>query len=179
MYKIAAILTSTAIALGGIAAAQIPVASAQSLAQPVCVSCTQEQEETLRTYAQQVAQLVNQQRSQAGLPELKVEENLCAAAQQRAQEIDRVFSHTRPDGSSSFSILKEMKIDYLACGENIARGSQTPEAVMDGWMHSAGHRRNILNERFTSLGVGCYADAAGTLHWVQIFTTDRDSYFGR
>ena len=116
-----------------------------------------------------VASLVNAARQDAGLSELELDADLCAAAQARAQEIAQSFSHTRPDGSSCFTILEEFGISYRAAGENIAMGQHTPEEVMDGWMNSSGHRANILNGTFTSIGVGYYVDGAGAAHWVQIF----------
>lgn len=119
--------------------------------------------------AEAVASLVNAARQDAGLSELELDVDLCAAAQARAQEIAQSFSHTRPDGSSCFTILEEFGISYRAAGENIAMGQRTPEEVMDGWMNSSGHRANILNGTFTSIGVGYYVDGAGAAHWVQIF----------
>lgn len=116
-----------------------------------------------------VASFVNAARQDAGLSELELDADLCAAAQARAQEIAQSFSHTRPDGSSCFTILEEFGISYRATGENIAMGQRTPEEVMDGWMNSSGHRANILNGTFTSIGVGYYVDGAGAAHWVQIF----------
>lgn len=116
-----------------------------------------------------VTSLVNAARRDAGLSELELDADLCAAAQARAQEIAQSFSHTRPDGSSCFTILEEFGISYRAAGENIAMGQRTPEEVMDGWMNSSGHRANILNGTFTSIGVGYYVDGAGAAHWVQIF----------
>lgn len=119
--------------------------------------------------AEAVASLVHAARQDAGLSELELDADLCAAAQARAQEIAQSFSHTRPDGSSCFTILEEFGISYRAAGENIAMGQRTPEEVMDGWMNSSGHRANILNGTFTSIGVGYYVDGAGAAHWVQIF----------
>lgn len=119
--------------------------------------------------AEAVASLVNAARQDAGLSELELDADLCAAAQARAQEIAQSFSHTRPDGSSCFTILEEFGVSYRAAGENIAMGQRTPEEVMDGWMNSSGHRANILNGTFTSIGVGYYVDGAGAAHWVQIF----------
>ena len=119
--------------------------------------------------AEAVASLVNAARRDAGLSELELDADLCAAAQARAQEIAQSFSHTRPDGSSCFTILEEFGVSYRAAGENIAMGQRTPEEVMDGWMNSSGHRANILNGTFTSIGVGYYVDGAGAAHWVQIF----------
>lgn len=121
-------------------------------------------------YAQEVVRLVNIERENAGLAPLAVDATLSAAAQVRAQEIDVSFSHTRPDGTSCFTVLKDFGISYRACGENIAKGSPSPARVVEGWMNSAGHRANILNANFTAIGVGVYADAAGTLHWAQLFT---------
>ncbi len=115
--------------------------------------------------AEAVASLLNAARRDAGLSELELDADLCAAAQEIAQS----FSHTRPDGSSCFTILEEFGISYRAAGENIAMGQRTPEEVMDGWMNSSGHRANILNGTFTSIGVGYYVDGAGAAHWVQIF----------
>lgn len=119
--------------------------------------------------AEAVTSLVNAARQDAGLSELELDADLCAAAQARAQEIAQSFSHTRPDGSSCFTILEEFGISYRAAGENIAMGQRTPEEVMDGWMNSSGHRANILSGTFTSIGVGYYVDGAGAAHWVQIF----------
>lgn len=119
--------------------------------------------------AEAVTSLVHAARRDAGLSELELDADLCAAAQARAQEIAQSFSHTRPDGSSCFMILEEFGISYRAAGENIAMGQRTPEEVMDGWMNSSGHRANILNGTFTSIGVGYYVDGAGAAHWVQIF----------
>ena len=95
--------------------------------------------------AEAVASLVNAARQDAGLSELELDADLCAAALARAPEIAQSFSHTRPDGSSCFTILEEFGVSYRAAGENIAMGQRTPEEVMDGWMNSSGHRANILN----------------------------------
>lgn len=129
-----------------------------------------EEEPGVSEYAQEVVRLVNGEREKAGLAPLTMDATLSAAAQVRAQEIDVSFSHTRPDGTSCFTVLKEFGIGYRACGENIAKGSPSPARVVEGWMNSAGHRANILNSNFTTIGVGVHADAAGTLHWAQLFT---------
>lgn len=51
----------------------------------------------------------------------------------------------------------------------MAYGYQTPEAVMSGWMASEGHRANILNEKYTDIGVGYFTDGNGQGYWTQIF----------
>ena len=117
----------------------------------------------------QVVSLVNMEREKAGLSALAYDAKLCEAAKIRAQEIVSDFAHERPDGSSCFTVLKELGISYVACGENIAKGSQTPEAVMNGWMNSAGHKANILNAHFTKIGVAM-VKVGNTRYWVQCFT---------
>lgn len=125
---------------------------------------------TALSYAEQVVKLVNEERAKAGLSALTMDTNLTAAANVRAQEIKQLFSHTRPDGTSFSTVLKEHYVSYRGSGENIAWGQKSPEQVMTGWMNSDGHRANILNENFKNIGVGYYQDENGRNHWVQLFT---------
>lgn len=117
---------------------------------------------------QQVWALVNQQRTQNGLSTLAYRSNLQAAADLRAREIIRQFSHTRPNGSSCFTAVTESGASYRAVGENIAAGYPNAESVMTGWMNSEGHRANILSGEFTGIAVGC-VEQNGRQYWVQIF----------
>lgn len=128
-----------------------------------------EQEEGQDAYRNAVVDLVNAERAKAGLRPLSVDTRVAQAAQLRAQEIKKSFSHTRPDGSSFSSALNQAGVSYSGTGENIAYGQNSPEAVMQGWMNSSGHRANILNKDYTSIGVGHYKDASGTDYWTQIF----------
>ena len=120
-------------------------------------------------YADAVVELVNAERAKAGLSPLSVHEGVAEAANTRAHEIKNTFSHTRPDGSSFSTVLTQAGISYRSVGENIAYGQSSPEAVMQSWMNSSGHRANILNRDFTSIGVGHYKDASGTDYWTQLF----------
>ena len=124
---------------------------------------------SLSGYADAVVKLVNQERAKAGLKSLSVNQAAAAAANVRAREIEGAFSHTRPNGSSFSTALKEQGASYRAAGENIAYGQRSAEQVMEGWMNSSGHRANILNAQYTAIGVGVYRSASGTLHWVQLF----------
>ncbi len=117
----------------------------------------------------EILTLVNQYRASAGLSAVTLDDDLCGAAQVRAKEIRTSFSHTRPDGTSCFSVLGERGISYRGAGENIAYGQSDAEEVMTAWMNSDGHRANILNASFTRLGVGVYS-AGGTLYFAQMFT---------
>ncbi len=71
-------------------------------------------------YAEEVLKMVIEQRVANGLSELVMDESLLVAAEIRAEEITRLFSHTRPDGSSCFTALDEANVQYQAAGENLA-----------------------------------------------------------
>ena len=122
------------------------------------------------SFTAQVAELVNQERAKAGLAPLQVDSRAEEAASVRAQEIERSFSHTRPDGSSFSSALSQSGVSFTGAGENIAYGQRTPEEVMKTWMNSQGHRANILNKDYTSIGVGYHQSSNGTGYWTQLFT---------
>lgn len=122
------------------------------------------------SYAEQVVKLVNEERDKAGLPALNMDVDITAAANVRAKEIKQKFSHTRPNGSSFSSVLREHGVSFMGSGENIAWGQRIPEQVMNAWMNSDGHRANILNKNFKNIGVGYYQDENGTKYWVQLFS---------
>ena len=122
-----------------------------------------------RSYAEQVVDLVNAERAKYGLSALTLDKQLEAAALTRAKETEVSFSHTRPDGRSFSSVLTDYGISYRGSGENIAWGQQSPEAVVRAWMNSEGHRANILNSKFTKIGVGYYQNTAGRKYWTQLF----------
>ncbi|MBO5112581.1 MAG: hypothetical protein J6C12_04450 [Lachnospiraceae bacterium] len=127
------------------------------------------EESVQESLAHQVVRLVNEERAKAGLPALAIDVNTEAAALVRAKEIKQSFSHTRPNGTQFATALKEQGVNYRGAGENIAWGQRTPKAVMQAWMNSDGHRANILNPKFTKIGVGHYQDANGTNYWTQLF----------
>ena len=124
---------------------------------------------TQSDFASEVLRLVNVERTKAGLsPVSEGSSALVSAANKRAEEVAKVFSHTRPDGSSCFTVLGEYGVSYRSAGENIASGQTTPAEVVNAWMNSEGHRANILGANFTSLGVGVYKNGS-SYTWVQLF----------
>ena len=127
-----------------------------------------EAEKTERFIAE-VIRLTNAERKKEGLPALDTMTKLDKAAKIRADELKEKYSHDRPDGSRCFTVLDDVNINgYSAVGENIALGQRSPEQVVQAWMNSEGHRRNIMNVQFEKIGVG-YADNNG---WVQLFYAD-------
>lgn len=118
-------------------------------------------------YVSEVIRLVNIERENYGLKPLAENKTLSDFAQLRSTEIVDNFAHERPDGSSPLKYVLGLN-GIRTCGENIAWGQSTPEAVVTAWMNSPGHRANILKSDFTMIGVGCYNNN-GTLYWTQIF----------
>ena len=120
-------------------------------------------------FASQVVALVNAERAKQGLSALTIDTKVQQAALVRAKESAQSFSHTRPNGSSFSTALTEAGVSYRTAGENIAYGQSTPQQVMNAWMNSSGHRVNILNANYTTIGVG-YTVINGTAYWAQLFT---------
>ena len=84
------------------------------------------------------------------------------------------FEHTNPEGEQAWDRMERAGYDYIAAGENIAAGSPTAAAVMDGWMASDGHCANIMSRDFEHIGIG-YFEGAGEwgVYWTQDFGTPR------
>lgn len=118
---------------------------------------------------EEVAKLVNQERKKAGLPSLTLNVKACNAATIRAKETQQSFSHTRPNGKNFSTALKEANISFSGAGENIAWGQKTAQAVMKDWMNSPGHRANILNAKYTQIGIGYVLNDSGIPYWTQLF----------
>lgn len=119
-------------------------------------------------YEQEVVRLVNAERAAYGLPALSLRADLCRYARVKSQDMhdSGYFSHTSPNYGSPFDMMRSFGITYSHAGENIAMGYSTPEAVVSAWMHSEGHRANILSASYTELGVGYVADGG---YWTQWF----------
>lgn len=140
----------------------------QPVVTPTAPSTNTESTEFNAAYEKEVIRLVNVQRANYGLSPLAQDDGAQKVARVRAKEIVQSFSHTRPNGTSCFTAASEMGVSYRSAGENIAYGYQTPEQVVNGWMNSEGHRKNILSASFSKIGVGCYK-SGGVNYWSQFF----------
>ncbi len=125
-------------------------------------------DKSVTSFEQQVVDLVNKIRRENGLSELKMNWELSRVARYKSQDMsdNRYFSHTSPTYGSPFEMIRSFGISYRTAGENIAMGYQTPQAVVNGWMNSSGHRANILNASFTQIGVGYVQNGS---YWTQMF----------
>ena len=112
--------------------------------------------------------LLNEQRASHGLRKLRSSAKLRSAAQAFTWAMVRndFFDHVSPGGSTLMSRVRSTAYTAgargWALGENIAWGAGyrgTPKAIVDAWMHSSGHRHNILTGRFTEIGIGVVAGA--------------------
>ncbi len=119
----------------------------------------------------EVFELVNKERAANGLNSLTWADDLAAVARAHSQDMidNNYFSHTNLNGESPFDRLHNAGISYTTAAENIAYGQKTPEAVMNAWMNSSGHRANILNSRVKELGVGAAKTSNGAIYWTQVF----------
>lgn len=120
------------------------------------------------SFVQQVIDLTNAQRTKNGIPALKADAQLNSVAQKKSVDMQQnnYFSHTSPTYGSPFDMMRDFGVTYKSAGENIAQGQRTPQEVVNAWMNSEGHRKNILNRSFTHIGVGY--EKTGN-HWTQMF----------
>ncbi len=118
-----------------------------------------------------VLNYVNQYRNEVSVQPLVLDQSLTVAAEIRALEMGwaNYFSHTRPNGTSCFSVVDELGISYYAIGENIASGYWDAASVSNGWRNSPGHYANMVSSDFSKIGIGV-ANVNGTYYWVQLFT---------
>jgi uncharacterized protein YkwD len=124
---------------------------------------------------QQVLALVNDNRRRGGCGGLSVDRRLIDAANEHAADMARrdYFAHESPNGEGAGERVKEAGYRWKRYGENIARGADSAYEVVDGWMNSPSHRRNILDCRLHQMGIGLALDGDRTTYWVQDFATPR------
>ncbi|MEU1469628.1 CAP domain-containing protein [Streptomyces sp. NPDC005761] len=116
-----------------------------------------------------VLALVNQERAKVGCSPVTASSSLASLAQNFSDDMAArgFFDHTDPDGQSPWDRASKAGVSGLG-GENIARGQADAEAVMEAWMNSDGHRANILNCDYKTLGVGVHFGSGGPW-WTQDF----------
>ncbi|MBL9049565.1 MAG: CAP domain-containing protein [Tabrizicola sp.] len=131
--------------------------------------------------ADTVLSAINAARAKAGCKPLRLDNRLVAAARSHARAMaeQNFFGHSGRDGSRISSRIRGQGYDFRSAAENIAAGQKSANAVVQSWMQSAGHRRNILNCRMTETGIAVVYQAddkpiGGSryplrYYWVQVF----------
>ena len=105
---------------------------------------------------QLIVQEVNPVRENYGFLDLNINEKLARAAQLKAQDmIERdYFDHIGPEGELPWTWLDFVNYDYVAAGENLAIDFSDPILLLNAWLNSPSHAKNILNGYFTDIGIG-------------------------
>ena len=118
---------------------------------------------------QEIVKLINAERARIGLHELKVSPKVMQAAQIRAGECTTLFSHTRPDGTSFGTVFMEVGLG-TGGGEIIGEGFTTAKGVVNAWIASPGHYKDIIDNRDNYIGVGIAVDANGHYYYSTLVT---------
>ena len=128
-------------------------------------------------FERRIFELTNVERANNGLPLFIWDKGLASVARAHSEDMARnnYFAHNRPDGSTPWDRLARAGIQYRGAAENICAGYSTPEAAVNAWMNSSGHRANILNGSLTHLGVGVvYLEGSRYRYYAtQMFITPR------
>ena len=145
-----------------------PQVSNPDLIYPGQILTIPEEDAAVTQYEQEVIRLVNEIRAQNGLSALTYNWELSRVARYKSQDMvdNRYFSHTSPTDGTPFQMIRSFGLSYRSAGENIAYGQRTPQAVVNAWMNSSGHRANILSSSYTQIGVGYVANGH---YWTQMF----------
>ena len=145
-----------------------PQVSNPNLIYPGQVLAIPQVESSVTAFENEVIRLVNEIRVKNGLSALNTNWELSRIARYKSQDMvsNRYFSHTSPTYGSPFQMIKSFGLTYQSAGENIAYGQTTPQAVVNAWMNSSGHRANILNSSYKQIGVGYVANGH---YWTQLF----------
>ena len=119
---------------------------------------------------QEVFDLINAQRTAAGLSALKIDEELQNVARVKAKDMvdNNYFAHNSPTYGTPFNMIKNFGITYKAAGENIA-GNSTNKGAVNAWMNSAGHKANILSNNYNYTGVAVVSSPKYGKIYVQMF----------
>jgi len=129
--------------------------------------------------ATKVFQLTNSERGNRGRARLRTNARLMQAAQLHAEQMARAGrpAHVLPNAvyPRAEDRLAAAGYRWQSYGENLALGQPSPAAAVRDWMHSRGHRRNIVSPDFTELGVGYATDRAGRPYYVQLFASPLSS----
>ncbi|RCW64825.1 CAP domain-containing protein [Saliterribacillus persicus] len=122
----------------------------------------------LKNVELQTIELTNEERIKYGLNPLKVDWQLARVAKYKSRDMkdNGYFSHQSPTYGSPFDMMRSFNVSYSAAAENIAKGQRTAEEVVRAWMNSEGHRKNILSEKYTHIGVGLVKEGN---YWTQMF----------
>ncbi|WP_177194686.1 S-layer homology domain-containing protein [Alteribacillus iranensis] len=128
----------------------------------------------MTTMEAEVLRLVNDIRREHGLQPLKAEPDAVRLSRFKSEEMrdQNYFDHVSPDYGMDIGYDETFDAPIQIHGSNIAAGQPTPEAVVDAWMNSPGHRENILRDYYDGIGIGLAEGGSYGYYWTQLFTVD-------
>ena len=126
----------------------------------------------MENYQKIILKEVNIEREKNHLKPLKIDNRVNKIAVIKAKDMarEKKMSHTSKKFGATFNLIKKENIHFTKAAENIASGHKTPEFVVERWLKSKGHHKNILGKDYRFIGIGKASDNEGKLYWVQIFT---------
>lgn len=103
-----------------------------------------------------IVQYMNYYRGVHGLVPLREDARLNSAAEDRLRDMEDLeyFAHVSPAGTVPFVWIRSRGYQYQAAGENLAQGFESTQILLEAWMESPGHRKNILSADFRDVGIG-------------------------
>ncbi|KGX90704.1 hypothetical protein N781_06455 [Pontibacillus halophilus JSM 076056 = DSM 19796] len=127
----------------------------------------------IKAIEREVIRLTNEERAKQGLSTLQADWEVSRVARYKSRDMrdQNYFSHQSPTFGSPFDMMKDFNVSYTRAAENIAAGQTTAQSVVDSWMNSAGHRKNILDPNLTYIGVGYAKGGSYGHYWTQMFIT--------
>ncbi|MFS0836204.1 CAP domain-containing protein [Paenibacillus sp. 1P03SA] len=125
-------------------------------------------------YEKQTFDLTNAIRVRHGKSPFVWDEPIASTARKHSEDmaVNGYFDHTNKQGLSPFDRMEKDGLKYRSAAENIAAGYSGPIEVVNGWMNSTGHRKNIMGDT-TRLGVGVYFGGSMNVYYTQNFYTPR------
>ncbi len=145
---------------------QLDPDNSEPVIEPATDGYTMSEDERKRIF--EAYEILNTVRKDEGLSELIWDAKLEECALIRAQEIATNFDHNRPDGQEWYTIYPGGLL-----GENICKGSEHADMVMEDWLKNQPDRENFLNDGFTRVAMAVYKDAKGQCYWTCEFAADR------
>jgi len=125
-----------------------------------------------KSYENKTIRLINKERRKYGYASFDKNPLLQSAAQKRAKELAKKFSHTRPNGYKWTSAIS-MDYDFVRAAENIGRDFASPQQVVDAWMKHSSTKSKIIGKNYREIGVGVYLSRDGYLYWCAIFAKEK------
>jgi uncharacterized protein YkwD len=117
----------------------------------------------------EILQFVNEDRKQHDLRQLQINSRESSLALKHSEDMAKGKVKFGHDGFNSRAKIIQKELGATEIGENVASGLMTAREVVDGWLNSPGHKKNIEGD-FLLTGIGYARDKKGEIYFTQIFS---------